>query len=144
MPHAKACNSAFRQTLRGKPPGVTRRVALSRVPLTIPQPPFGVCERISVPQDGVRTFLPPSHLAMTKPAITRPARQSNYTSMIRQLCEEVMRHVSPQVLDPRLQQLVLGHAPLERANSRKAPMPKHPRAPRSPCPFQRMVVQNWT
>ncbi len=26
-------------------------------------------------QDGVRTFLPPSHLAMTKPAITRPARQ---------------------------------------------------------------------
>src|SRR5438876_1449872 len=32
-PHAEACNSAFRQTLRGKPPGVTRRVALSRVPL---------------------------------------------------------------------------------------------------------------
>jgi len=31
-PHAEACNSAFRQTLRGKPPGVTRRVALSRVP----------------------------------------------------------------------------------------------------------------
>jgi len=28
----------------------------------------------SVPQDGVRTFLPPSHLAMTKPAITQPAR----------------------------------------------------------------------
>jgi len=28
----------------------------------------------NVPQDGVRTFLPPSHLAMTKPAITRPAR----------------------------------------------------------------------
>jgi len=40
------------------PPGVTRRVALSRVPLTIPQPPFGVRELISVPQDGVRTFLP--------------------------------------------------------------------------------------
>ncbi len=33
---------------------------------------------ISVPQDGVRTFLPPSHLAMTKPAITRPARHPNY------------------------------------------------------------------
>src|SRR6266478_4310280 len=29
----------------------------------------------NVSQDGVRTFLPPSHLAMTKPAITRPARQ---------------------------------------------------------------------
>ena len=26
-------------------------------------------------QDGVRTFLPPSHLAIAKPAITRPARQ---------------------------------------------------------------------
>jgi hypothetical protein len=26
-------------------------------------------------QDGVRTFLPPSHLAMAEPAITRPARQ---------------------------------------------------------------------
>ncbi len=34
----------------------------------------------SVPQDGVRTFLPPGHLAMTKPAITRPARHSYYTS----------------------------------------------------------------
>src|SRR5882672_1846363 len=32
-PHAEACNSAFRQTLRGKPPDVIRRVALSRVPL---------------------------------------------------------------------------------------------------------------
>src|SRR6267143_5550614 len=37
---------------------------------------------ISVPQDGVRTILPPSHLAMTKPAITRPARQFHYTSTI--------------------------------------------------------------
>ena len=79
MPHAEACNSAFRQTLRGKPPDVIRRVALSRVPLTIPRPPFGVRELFSVPQDGVRTFLPPSHLAMTKPAITRPARQLHYT-----------------------------------------------------------------
>jgi hypothetical protein len=34
-----------------------------------------------VPQDGVRTFLPPSHLAMTKPAITRPARQFYYTAI---------------------------------------------------------------
>jgi len=32
-PHAYACNSAFRQTLRGKPPDVIRRVAQSRVPL---------------------------------------------------------------------------------------------------------------
>jgi hypothetical protein len=31
-------------------------------------------------QDGVRTFLPPSHLSMTKPAITRPARQTNYSA----------------------------------------------------------------
>jgi hypothetical protein len=65
---------------RKAPPGVTRRVALSRVPLTLPRPPFGVRERTSVPQDGVRTFLPPSHLAMTKPAITRPARQFHYTA----------------------------------------------------------------
>ena len=28
VPHAEACNSASQQTLRGKPPGVTRRVAL--------------------------------------------------------------------------------------------------------------------
>src|SRR5882762_4283294 len=35
-----------------------------------------------VPQDGVRTFLPPSHLAMTKPAITRPARQFQLYSEI--------------------------------------------------------------
>ncbi len=41
----------------------------------------------SVPQDGVRTFLPPSHLAMTKPAITRPARRSHYTpENARHLC----------------------------------------------------------
>src|SRR6266851_621551 len=41
----------------------------------------------SVPQDGVRTFLPPSHLAMTKPAITRPARLSHYTpENARHLC----------------------------------------------------------
>ena len=33
--------------------------------------------------DGVRTFLPPGHLAMTKPAITRLTRQLNYTSAIR-------------------------------------------------------------
>jgi hypothetical protein len=58
-PRAVARNSASRQTLRGKPPGVTRRVALSRVPLPLPRPPFGCRERSSVPQDGVRTFLPP-------------------------------------------------------------------------------------
>ena len=29
-------------------------------------------------QDGVRTFLPSSHLAMARPAITRPARQLHY------------------------------------------------------------------
>jgi hypothetical protein len=81
-PRAEARNSALRQTLRGKPPGVTRRVALSRVPLTIPQPPFGVCALINVPQDGVRTFLPPSHLPMTKPAITRPARHLDYIASL--------------------------------------------------------------
>jgi hypothetical protein len=79
-PHAEACNPAFRQTLRGKPPGVTRRVALSRVPPITPQPPNDAHKMINVPQDGVRTFLPPSHLAMTKPAITRPARQFDYTA----------------------------------------------------------------
>src|SRR6267154_3160130 len=76
---------AFLPVLPDSPPGVTRRVALSRVPLTIPQPPFGVRALTNVPQDGVRTFLPPSHLAMTKPAITRPARQFNYTLFIAEL-----------------------------------------------------------
>ena len=57
-PHAEACNPALRQTLRGSPPGVTRRVAL-----------------FLIDSDGVRTFLPSGHLAMARPAITRPARQ---------------------------------------------------------------------
>jgi len=35
----------------------------------------------SVPQDGVRTFLPPSHLPMTKPAIPGPP-PFHYTSTI--------------------------------------------------------------
>jgi hypothetical protein len=30
-------------------------------------------------QDGVRTFLPSSHLAMARPAITRPARRFHYS-----------------------------------------------------------------
>jgi hypothetical protein len=30
-------------------------------------------------QDGVRTFLPPGHLSMARPAITRPARHSHYS-----------------------------------------------------------------
>jgi DNA-directed RNA polymerase subunit RPC12/RpoP len=51
---------------------------------------------INVPQDGVRTFLPPSHLAMTKPAITRPARHSYYTArMLTPECEE--RHLVRQL-----------------------------------------------
>jgi hypothetical protein len=62
-PHAEACNSASQQTLRGKPPGVTRRVALFRH------------RPLRAYDDGVRTFLPPSHLAMTEPAITRLTRQ---------------------------------------------------------------------
>jgi len=77
---APQVGQAFLPVLPDSPPGVTRRVALSRVPPTIPRPPFGDCEVTSVPQDDVRTFLPPSHLAMTKPAITRPARRSYYTS----------------------------------------------------------------
>jgi hypothetical protein len=86
-PHAEACNSAFRQTLRGKPPDVIRRVALSRVPLTIPQPPVGVCELFNVPQDGVRTFLPSRRCSggFTPPLLRRnqrspgPPANSNYT-----------------------------------------------------------------
>ena len=31
-------------------------------------------------QDGVRTFLPSSHLAMARPAITRPARRLHYSA----------------------------------------------------------------
>jgi len=38
--HAEACNSAFQQTLRGRPPDVIRRVALSRVPLTALRSPL--------------------------------------------------------------------------------------------------------
>jgi hypothetical protein len=58
------------QSLCHRPPGVTRRVALFRHRL------------LRAYDDGVRTFLPPSHLAMTKPAITRLTRQFNYTSAI--------------------------------------------------------------
>jgi hypothetical protein len=62
-PHAEACNSASQQTLRSEPPGVTRRVALFRHRL------------LRAYDDGVRTFLPLGHLAMTKLAITRLTRQ---------------------------------------------------------------------
>ena len=48
---APLVGQAFLPVLPDSPPGVTRRVALSRVPL-----PTKVK---SVPQDGVRTFLPP-------------------------------------------------------------------------------------
>src|ERR1700734_944630 len=51
-----------------RPPGVTRRVALFRHRL------------LRAYDDGVRTFLPPSHLAITKPAITRLTRQLDYNS----------------------------------------------------------------
>ena len=45
------------------------------LPGALPCQEFRSSQRVkSVPQDGVRTFLPPGHLAMTKPAITRPAR----------------------------------------------------------------------
>ena len=67
-PHAEARNSALRQILRGEPPGVTRRVVLFRHRL------------LRAYDDGVRTFLPPSHLSMTKPAITRLTRHTYYTS----------------------------------------------------------------
>ncbi len=60
----------FCGTIRGfvfgaKPPGVTRRVALSRVLAN---------KTFATPQDGVRTFLPPLRFATQQPAITRPAR----------------------------------------------------------------------
>jgi hypothetical protein len=80
-------------TFRSAPSGTGFRLCSPIRPLALPgalpcqefrQPP---CVRqkndahkmINVPQDGVRTFLPPSHLAMTKPAITRPARHFHYT-----------------------------------------------------------------
>src|SRR5437879_6973797 len=55
---APLVGQAFLSVLPDSPPGVTRRVALSRVPPILPQPPFGACGLIDVPQDGVRTFLP--------------------------------------------------------------------------------------
>jgi len=51
--------------LVAKSPGVTRRVALSRVLAN---------KSLAMPQDGVRTFLPLPRLAAQQPAITRPAR----------------------------------------------------------------------
>jgi hypothetical protein len=76
MPHAEARNSALRQSLRGKPPDVIRRVALSRVPSIIPPPPRGVCTMINVPQDDVRTFLPPRRCSggFTPPLLPRNQR----------------------------------------------------------------------
>src|SRR5713101_9480648 len=57
------------------------------LPGALPCQEFRSSRRKSVPQDGVRTFLPLSHLAMTKPAITRPARRSHYTpENARHLC----------------------------------------------------------
>ena len=56
--------------LVAKPPGVTRRVALSRVLAN---------KSLVMPQDGVRTFLPLLRLAAQQPAITRPARCFKYT-----------------------------------------------------------------
>src|SRR5580700_2765743 len=59
-----------RLNLCHRPPGVTRRVALFRHRL------------LRAYDDGVRTFLPPSHLAMAKPAITRLTRRLNYTRQL--------------------------------------------------------------
>ena len=56
-----------------KPPGVTRRVALSRVLAN---------KSLAMPQDGVRTFLPLLRLAAQQPAITRPARWFKYTLQV--------------------------------------------------------------
>ena len=50
----------FSPALSTSSPDVIRRVALSRVPPTIPRTPFGLRKRIDVTQDGVRTFLPSS------------------------------------------------------------------------------------
>jgi hypothetical protein len=60
-----------------KPPGVTRRVALSRVLAN---------KSSAMPQDGVRTFLPLLRLAAQQPAITRPARWFKYTLQVRVCC----------------------------------------------------------
>jgi len=47
------------------------------LPFTL-SPPLSGRRVTLMTQDGVRTFLPPGHLAMTRPAITRPARQLHY------------------------------------------------------------------
>ena len=59
--------------LAEKPPGVTRRVALSRVLASLWP---------AMPQDGVRTFLPLLRLATQQPAITRPARWIKYNARV--------------------------------------------------------------
>jgi hypothetical protein len=64
------CGTIRGLTFIAKPPGVTRRVALSRVLANT---------SFASPQDGVRTFLPPLRLASQQPAITRPARHRYYT-----------------------------------------------------------------
>ncbi len=67
-------------SLRHDSPGVTRRVAL--YPEGTVRDPKGLPARATAcaitRQVGVRTFLPLSHLAMTKPAITRLTRCVDY------------------------------------------------------------------
>jgi hypothetical protein len=64
------CGTIRSLASRTKPPGVTRRVALSRVLAN---------QSFATPQDGVRTFLPPLRLATQQPAITQPARSVHYS-----------------------------------------------------------------
>ena len=65
-------------------PGVTRRVALclssafERMEAT-PSRRETDKEFSLMTQDGVQTFLPSGHLAMARPAITRPARRLHYS-----------------------------------------------------------------
>src|SRR5713101_5417138 len=115
--HAEACNSAFQQTLRGRPPDVIRRVALSRVPLTALRSPLKTSAwrpPIKTTANGQRASgrcpdFPPaptfvaasfaffasrfspgtSPLHPPEPVITRPARQFYYTArMLTPACEE--------------------------------------------------------
>jgi len=71
------CGTIRSPAFEAKPPGVTRRVALSRVLAN---------ESLAMPQDGVRTFLPLLRLAAQQPAITRPARWVKYTLQIHVFC----------------------------------------------------------
>jgi hypothetical protein len=150
------------------PPGVTRRVALSRVPLTAlrsplktsalrpPQTAFSaVCldERraVNVPQDGVRTFLPSSVISglargrLTTGTSDHPARPPVLLYLDHSPCgdQEVLGTcVKRQVLDLRPPLPLLDHRLPELASIGTEHTPALPKARRAVCLSQERAAQS--